>query len=248
MSRWACAKGSDRKGHREGQEWSDRSHGDDQDPPWHRGAPGHHMRWDTESTGDRDPDRRDGGDWLRDWVDQDSDGTDGLIAMLGGGAMAAGDASSAIGLLEMATWDKGFYSVATGQAVFEAFAWSAAPGGAAAVADVFLEIAGADFIFQREIEASVSGPNEAWAYSAVDYVAIDFHAWSPRHGPIVIGFGASLELEPYRVEAPSGPLAGALVAAAVEAYGADALSATFTDALAVENQFSLVQAMGLVAV
>lgn len=246
MSRWACAKGPDRKGHRE--EWSDRHHGDDQDPPWHRGAPDHHMRWDTESTGDRDPDHRDGGDWLRDWVDQDSDGTDGLIAMLGGAAMAAGDASSAIGLLEMVTWDTGFYSIATGQAVFEAFAWSAAPGGAAAVADVFLEIAGADFIFQREIEASAFGPNEAWAYSAVDYVAIDFHSWSPRHGPIVIAHGTSLEVDADRLGMLLSGFTGAAVAAAAESYGAETLSATFTDALAVENQFSFVQAVGLVAV
>jgi len=64
----------------------------------------------------------------------------------------------------------------------------------------------------------------------------------------VVELDASLELEPYRVETPLVGLAGALAAAAAEAYGAQTLSATFTEALAVENQFSLVQAMGLVAV
>jgi hypothetical protein len=176
------------------------------------------------------------------------DAADELIAVLGGAAMATGDVSHSTGIVEAVAWDGGFYSVTMGEAVFEASAWSAEPGGAVAVADVFLAIAGADFIFQHEIKLSASDPNLAWAYSEIDYFAIDFDAWSPRHGPIVVELDASLELEPYLVETPLVGFAGALVAATAEAHGAHTLSATFTEALAVENQFSLVQAMGLVAV
>jgi hypothetical protein len=243
----SCAKGSDHTGHPERQGWLDRGHDDNQDAPWQRGGPGHHMRWDTEGAASD----RDGSHWLRDSRDgdhRDWDGADELIALLGGAAMAAGDVSASTGLVEMVAWDKGFYSIAMGEAVFEASAWSAEPCGAVAVANVFLEIAGADFIFQREIKLSASDSNQAWAYSEIDYFAIDFDAWSPRHGPIVVELDAFLELEPYRVETPLVGFAGALAAAASEAYGAQTLAATFTEALAVENQFSLVQAMGLVAV
>lgn len=227
MSKWACSKGSGARSHTERQEWSDRGHDDGQYVPWHRD-----------------------GNWLSDPADQDWDGTDGLTAVLGGVAMAAGNATTSIGLLETVLSDTGLYSVATGKAVFEASAWSAEPGGAAAVADVFLEVAGADFVFQREFDGAASGANEAWAYAAIEYIAVDFHGWSPRHGPIAFQFGASLEVEPYRFETPLAGLAGALatVGAAAETYGSDTLSATFTDALVVENQFSFVQALGLVAV
>jgi hypothetical protein len=259
MSDRAFAKGTDRTGHLERRGWSDRCHDDNQDAPWQRGGPGPHMRWDTEGAASD----RDGSHWLRDrpdraWDHQDGDcrdgdhrdwdGADELIALLGGAAISTGDVSASTGLVETMAWDKGVYSIAMGEAVFEASAWSAEPGDAVAVADVFLEIAGADFIFQREIKLSASGCNQAWAYSEIDYFAIDFDVWSPRHGPIVVEFDASLELEPYRVETPLVGLAGALAAAAAQAYGAQTLSATFIEALAVENQFSLVQAMGLVAV
>jgi hypothetical protein len=257
MSKQACARGSDRRSHSDRKEWSDRGYDDDETAPWHRG---HHLR-DANDRDDghglrdrpaqdwnhRDPDHRDPDH--RDPDHQDPDGIDGLVATLGGAALAAGDASSTLGLVEATAWDKGFYSIAMGEAVFEAWAWSAEPGGAVAVADVFLEVAGADFVFQREVEVSASGPHQAWARAEIDWFAIDFDAWSPRHGPIVVGLDASLHVDPYRIETPLAGVAWnlAVAGAAAEAYGADTLSATFTDALAVENQFSFVQAMAMVA-
>ncbi len=174
------------------------------------------------------------------------DPQDGLVAVIGGSAIAAGDASTATGFVENLAIDKGAYSIAMGEAIFQASAQSASPHGAAAAADTFLDVSGADFIIEREVGQSKHGAHDASAFSELDYFAIDIHGWSPPHGPIVIELGG-----------PSGPhqsfghdtLQGefAQVFAMAEAHGANTLSATLTSALTVENHFSFVNATAMVA-
>jgi hypothetical protein len=168
-----------------------------------------------------------------------------MTVLIGGSATAWGDGSMALGQLESHAEDRGAYSIASGEAVFEASASSLDPGGAFADARSFLEVAGADFIFISEAEGAMQGPTQAWARSQIDYLSIDIHGWSPPHGPvsIVLDWGCGSP-EPPGVE-PGGSFAQ--VMAAADSYGLPSLSATFTQSLTVENQFSFVQAMGLVA-
>ena len=106
--------------------------------------------------------------------------------MIGGSAIAVGDASAVTGFVENVAIDKGAISIAMGEAIFQASAQSASPNGAAAAADTFLDVSGADFIIEREVGGSKHGAHDASAFSELDYLAIDIHGWSPPHGPIVI--------------------------------------------------------------
>ena len=45
-----------------------------------------------------------------------------------------------------------------GEAIFEASAHSSSPGAAAAAADTFLDVSGADFIIEQEIGQSMEAP------------------------------------------------------------------------------------------
>jgi hypothetical protein len=171
---------------------------------------------------------------------------DGLLAVIGGSAMAAGEASDVAGFVDNFAEDRGDYSIAMGKAIFEASAYGSNPGGALAAAGTFLDVSGADFIFEHEIGQSERGPYDAWARSELDYFSIDIHGWSPPHGTIVIdvhqpfGHGQPIGQDPFH-----GNFAQVLALA--EAHGADTLSATFTNALTIENHFSFVNAVGIVA-
>jgi hypothetical protein len=174
---------------------------------------------------------------------------EGIVTVLGGTALAAGDASTATGFIENAAYDRGWLSIAKGEAIFEASAHTAEQGGAVAMADTFLDISGADFIIEREVDRSGHGQYDAWARSELDYLAIDIHGWSPPNGPVVIdinhgfghGHGAALGHD-----AAYGAFAQMLATA--EAHGANTLSATLTSAITVENHFSFVTGMGIVAI
>jgi hypothetical protein len=174
------------------------------------------------------------------------DPQDGLVAVIGGSAIAAGDASAVTGFVENVAMDKGAYSIAMGEAIFEASAQSASPHGAAAAADTFLDVSGADFIIEREVGGSKHGGHAASAFSELDFLAIDIHGWSPPHGPIVIELGGpSGHHQSFGHDTLQGEFAQ--VVAMAEAHGANTLSATLTGALTVENHFSFVNAMAMVA-
>jgi hypothetical protein len=114
-----------------------------------------------------------------------------------------------------------------GEVIFQASAHSARPGAAAAAAGTFLDVSGADFIIEEEVGQSKHGSHDASAFSELDYLAIDVHGWSPRHGPIVIELDQSFgHHQPFGQE----PLQGAFaqVFAMAEAHGANTLSATLT--------------------
>ena len=171
---------------------------------------------------------------------------DGLLALIGGSATAAGEASAVTGFVENFAEDRGDYSIAMGKAIFEASAYACKPGGALAAADTFLDVSGADFIFEHEIGQSKHGPYDAWARSELDYLSIDIHGWSPPQGPIVIEVHQPVgHHQPCGLELPQGNFAQVL--AISEAHGANTLSATLTNALTVENHFSFVTALAMVA-
>jgi hypothetical protein len=170
---------------------------------------------------------------------------DSLLAVIGGSAMAAGEASDVTGFVDNFAEDRDDYSIAMGKAIFEASAYGNNPGDALAAADTFLGVSSADFIFEREIGQSERGPYDAWARSELDYFSIDIHGWSPPRGPIVIEVHQPVgHHQPGGLQLPQGNFAQVL--AMSEAHGANTLSAALTNALTVENHFSFVNAVGFV--
>jgi len=109
-----------------------------------------------------------------------------LIAVVGGVAIAAGEHTLTTGLVQNFAEERGGYSIIGGDAIFEASAQSPEPGGAVAATNTFLAVSGADFIIEYESSHGGRGPNDAWASSELDYVAIDINGWSPRASPVVI--------------------------------------------------------------
>jgi hypothetical protein len=169
------------------------------------------------------------------------------IAVVGGDAAAAGQDTLTTGLVQNLAEDKGGYSIIVGDAIFEASAQSPESGGAAAAASTFLAVFGADFIIEYESSHGGLGPNDAWASSELYYVALDINGWSPRAGPVVIELHQpGHQFQPCGHQPPDGNYAD--VIAMAESHGAGSLSATLTNALTVENQFSFVNAIAVVAV
>ncbi len=116
-----------------------------------------------------------------------SDSQDGLVAVIGGSTMAVGNASAVAGFVENFAADEGAYSIAMGEAIFQASAYSSSPGGAAAAAATFLDVSSAEFIIEQEVGQLKHRSHDASALSELDDLAIAIHGWSPKHGPIVIG-------------------------------------------------------------
>ena len=112
--------------------------------------------------------------------------TKALIAVVGGDAIAAGQHTLTSGLVHNFAEDRGGYSIAMGEAVFEASAQSPAQGGAAAAATTFLDVSGADFVIEMHSDHKDADRNHAWASSELDYVAIVIDGGSPPAGPVVI--------------------------------------------------------------
>ena len=173
-----------------------------------------------------------------------------VIAVVGGAAVAAGQDTATIGLVQNLGKDHGGYSIIVGDATFEASAQSPEAGGAVAAANTFMTVSGADYIIKDESSHGGSGPNDAWASSELDFVAVNINGWSPEGGPVVIELHQpGHQGQPDEHQPPHGnDAAVAAVIATAEAHGADSLSATLTNALTVENQFSFVNAIALVAV
>jgi hypothetical protein len=170
-----------------------------------------------------------------------------VIAVVGGGAVAAGQETVTIGLVQNVGKDHGGYSIIVGDATFEASAQAPAAGGADAAANTVMAVSGADYIIKDESSHGGSGPNDAWASSELDFVAVNINGWSPEGGPVVIELHQpGHQVRPDGHQPPHGNYAA--VIATAEAHGADTLTATQTNALTVENQFSFVNAIAVVAV
>jgi hypothetical protein len=169
------------------------------------------------------------------------------IAVVGGGAVAAGQDTLTTGLVQNLGKDHGGYSIMVGDATFEASAQAPAAGGVDAAANTFMTVSGADYIVKDQSSHGGSGPNDAWASSELDFVAVNINGWSPEGGPLVYELHQpGHQVQPDGHQLPHGNYAA--VIATAEAHGADSLSATQTNALTVENQFSFVNAIAVVAV
>src|SRR5215831_9448857 len=170
-----------------------------------------------------------------------------VIAVVGGAAVAAGQDTLTTGLVQNLAEDKGGYSIMVGEATFEASAQAPEACGAVAAANTFMTVSGADYIIKDESSHGGSGPNDARASSELSYVALNINGWSPEGGPLVYEFHQpGHQVRPDGHQPPHGNYAD--VIATAEAHGASSLSATQTNALTVENQFSLVNAIAVVAV
>jgi hypothetical protein len=171
-----------------------------------------------------------------------------VIAGVGGDAVAAGQDTLTTGLVQNVGKDHGGYSIIVGDATFEASAHAPEAGGADAAANTVLTVSGADFIIKDESSHGGSGPNDAWASSELDFVAVNINGWSPQGGPVVIELHQpGHQVQPDEHQPPHGNYAA--VIATGEAQGtADSLSATQTNALTVENQFSFVNGIAVVGV
>ena len=170
-----------------------------------------------------------------------------VISVIGGSAAAAGQDTVTIGLVQNSAEDHGGYSIMVGDATFEASAQAPEAGGADAAANTFMTVSDADFIIKDESSHRGSGPNDAWASSELDFVAVNINGWSPEDGPLLYELDQpGHQVRPDEHQPPHGN--HAYVIATAEAHGADSLSATQTTALTVENQFSFVNGIAVVGV
>ena len=183
-----------------------------------------------------------------------------VISVVGGSAVAVGQDTVTIGVVENLAEDsslplphgvgKGGYTILVGDATFEASAQAPEAGGVDAAANTFMTVSGADIIIKDESSDGSRQANDASASSELSYIALNINGWSPEGGPLVY----ELELDqpghqvrPDEHQPPDGNYAA--VIATAEAHGADSsLSAAQTTALTVENQFSFVTGIGVVAV
>jgi hypothetical protein len=171
-----------------------------------------------------------------------------VIAGVGGDAVAAGQDTLTTGLVQNVGKDHGGYSIIVGDATFEASAHAPEAGGADAAANTVLTVSGADFIIKDESSHGGSGPNDAWASSELDFVAVNINGWSPQGGPVVIELHQpGHQVQPDEHQSPHGNYA-AVIATGEAQSTADSLSATQTNALTVENQFSFVNGIAVVGV
>jgi hypothetical protein len=181
-----------------------------------------------------------------------------VISVVGGSAVAAGQDTVTIGLVQNRAEDsslplphgagKGGYSIIVGDAIFEASAQAPEAGEVDAAANTFMAVSGADIIIKFESSDGRTEANDASASSELSYIALNINGWSPEGGPVVIELQQpDHQGRPDKHQQPDGNYAA--VIATAEAHGAGSVStAAQTTALTVENQFSFVTAIAGVAV
>ena len=176
-----------------------------------------------------------------------------VISVIGGSAVAVGEDTVTIGLVQNSAEEsslplphgvgKGGYTIMVGDAIFEASAQAPEAGGVDAAANTFMLLSDADFIIKFESGEA----NDGSASSELSYIALNINGWSPEGGPVVIELQQpDQQVQPDEHQPPDGNYAA--VIATAEAHGADSMSATTAIALTVENQFSFVTAIAVVAV
>ena len=176
-----------------------------------------------------------------------STGLGGLTVLIGGFAAASGQLTVATGAVQSTAQDRAGVSIAWGEAVFDAYGYGQEPTEAFAAADTWLQVTGADLLCAgtSRIQARIRAPAKP-GRSEIDYMAIDIHGWSPAR-PTVIDLEQAFALQPLAADLSPFSLGApnfAVVAAAVQAEGTDALALTSTHAFA-DSQFSFVHVMAL---
>lgn len=175
-----------------------------------------------------------------------------LVTAIGGDAYATGTNTDASGVVSNTIKDMGNVTVAKGYAIFEATGTSSTQDGVRADADTYLAVTGADIVVEFTFDHTVKLGNTIVAVSATRYIAIDIENWAPPNGPLVMDFHphSANHVERYSAHLPDyAPPSGnlATVAAFADAHGANTATATLAHSLAVENQFSLVSGLAIVA-
>lgn len=175
-----------------------------------------------------------------------------MLTVVGGDAYAAGASTDATGVVSNHITDLGNVTIASGYAIFEATATSPAHGSSMAAADTFLSVTGADIVMEFDFNTSFHIGNTMVAASEISYIAIDIANWTPPHGPLVMDFSAHSAIEGHghgNAYLPSLVPSGnfAQVAAVADAQGPNTLTSTLTQALTIENHFSLVSGAAMVA-
>ena len=172
--------------------------------------------------------------------------------MIGGDAYATGTNTDAAGVVVNTVKDLGNVTIASGYAIFEATGTSSTHDGATAGADTFLAVSGADFVIAFEADLGGKVGNTAYAVSETAYMAVDIENWTRPNGPLVLDLqahsanhvdGHGMQL-PYSVQ-PLGNVAA--VVAMADAQGQVTLTSALTQALTIENHFSFVSGMAMVA-
>src|SRR5262245_26022275 len=112
-----------------------------------------------------------------------------LVTVIGGDAYATGTNTDVTGVVNNSVNDLGYATVASGYAVFEASGTSShGRGDAAAGANTFLSVTGADIVVEFDYDKNFHIGNTNIAVSELAYYAIDIDNWTPRNGPIVMDF------------------------------------------------------------
>ena len=144
--------------------------------------------------------------------------------------------------------DKGCYSIAMGEAIFQASAQSASRAAPRAAASTFLDVSGADFIFERESRAGEArAPRCVGAARNSTTSAIDIHGWSPPHGPIVIELGSRPSVTISRSATTRSMASSRRSSQWPRRMAPTPCRPRSPSALTVENQFSFVHGMAMVA-
>jgi hypothetical protein len=181
----------------------------------------------------------------------------GIVALVGGDAMASGTNTVAVGEVTTKVENLGVVTIASGEAVFAA-------EGADPLAHTAVKVAGEDFLFEVTVNEHGGSGSTAWAESVTKYVAIDIPGWNPPGGPIVVdrvinlpsmhGMKVPGELHATHQIGVELGLPGANVAhdtVTAEAHtvtGEGSVVLAFSDALAIGGHLSEAYAWALVAV
>jgi hypothetical protein len=179
-----------------------------------------------------------------------------LSATVGGDAFAAGNMTSATGVVTNHIEDVGNYTIAFGEAIFTATGKSFGHEDALAAADTFVDVTGADFVLEINFNEHIGNGAFARAESATEYIAVDIPNWSPSAGPIVEvvnlhgghgGFPVGNEEHHSQGRDSGSPIGNfADVLALADGHGPNEAVSTLTQALTVENHFSLVSGLATV--
>jgi hypothetical protein len=178
----------------------------------------------------------------------------GLTAEIGGYAWASGNDTFAYGSISNTVEDKGGYTIAYGDATFAAYGHAGCHSTGHADAGTFLSVTGADLLIEFSKDKGNESGHNPWAKSETQYVAIDIHDWNSPNGPIVLDshspLSPDLVSDLRHLFSPHVAFSGNIadVIATAEALGANSFTSTLTEALTIENQFSLVAGTALVAV
>jgi hypothetical protein len=169
-----------------------------------------------------------------------------MAVLVGGEAGAAGYNTATTGFIDNTVQKSAGVTVAIGEADFTAVGQSAGHGNAAAQASTFVNVTGADFLFEIKINESGHLHGMAWAESEVEYVAVDIPNWQPPGGHTITEM---LTLNVHDVASPQdhSALSGntAQVLAMAQAYGLNTDTWTLTQAQTVEHHSSFVSASAL---